>query len=173
MQALPLEDRQVTVVRFSAFKPPELRKIMHYMTEDEQAEILSRYAEGESLASITKERHLPAYGTLMRHLRDNPTFAAEFEQARRLRGIHLEEQAVAAAHEATDAKDTPAARLRFDAYKWQASVNDQSRYGKQLVETNQAPSQIIIVTGVPDNPNLTPPTLDAQGRIIKVEDITP
>ena len=140
---------------------------LRYSTELAQA-ITDRYQAGESLCSISKDDEMPPYSEMLRWAKENECFRDLLEGARKTRGLDFEERAIEAAAEVHDKDDVPAARLKFDAYKWGAEVSDPARYGKKTTLTGDAgnPLQFIISTGFPEpNAAQQPPKLQSDGLI--------
>lgn len=153
-------------------KNPGKNKEAIQLYKPELAEkILNLYISGMSLNTISKQPEMPCYATLLRWIQNRSDFREEFEAARKARAVHLEEMALRAAEEAEqlDGKDRAAlGRLKFDAYKWGAEVNDSQRFGKKTtVEGNpDRPITFTVVTGVPQKQtpiiDVTPEVLDEE-----------
>ncbi len=134
--------------------------------------LLERYIEGMSLVDIAALPGSPSYGTLLRWLKDSKKLASQFEAARAVRAINLEEKALALANGEIDKDQAPGKRLQFDILKWGAEVHDPSRFGKKLTVAGDPDKPVVFkfVTGVPaPNPSQLPPLLDAKGMAIKTE----
>lgn len=127
------------------------RRYNHLYSPDLAERILDRYISGTSLHKLAQDPGMPSYATLLRWVKDHPEFAPEFEKARLLRAVHFEEKAIQAAESATSPQDTPAERLRYDAYRWAAEVSDGARYGKKVTHSGDPDRPIIfqVTTGVP------------------------
>lgn len=137
--------------------------------------ITALYAEGMSLHKIAQKAEMPAYGTLIRWAKKHPELSKMLRAVRDARALHFEDKAIQSAEDATG-KD--ADRLKFEAYKWGAEVNDPATYGKKVAHDVQGPgAQVVIqvVTGFgPPNPWQTPPKLNPDGTIDKsYENATP
>lgn len=159
-------DYQPSIIIAANHAPPT-RRYNHYLTEGEASIILEQYAEGMSLKKIAQNTALPCYGSILAHIQNNEEFRNQFEAARKVRAIALEEKAIEAAEAASNKDNTPPEALRFNAYKWAASVNDNQRYTQTQKITQEAPpTAYIIVTGVPINQNIEPPKLDKTGKIM-------
>lgn len=126
------------------------RRMNHVYSEVLAETLLELYVAGVPLPKIAEHRDMPCYTTMLRWLTDHPEFKRKFEAARLLRAIHFEQVALDAACSASDKEDVPAARLKFDAFKWGAEVNDAARYKKQVATEQTHRVQFTIVTGVPD-----------------------
>lgn len=144
------------------------RKINTLYRSELAERISDFYIEGQSLRSISFMPEMPSYGTLMKWLKHNPEFRALIDGARATRALHFEEEAIAAAESCSDKDEAPAARLKFDAYRWGAEVNDPTRFGKRttIAGDPDKPVQFIISTGFPEpNEAQRPPELAADGTI--------
>ena len=102
--------------------------------EDAADQILDAIAEGKGLVTFLKERpDLPSYPTIMRWVRDNPEFAADYARAREDMADHdADKIADVAAAVAAGTMDPQAARVAIDAYKWSAGKRRPKRYGDKL-----------------------------------------
>lgn len=122
---------------------------------DELAEyIVDRYIEGESLSKIAKTDGMPSYTAILNWTKNNDVFRKMMDGARAARALNFEDKALSAADEVLDMEDkdrAAVARLRFDAFKWGAEVNDPAQYGKKTTISGDASKPIVfqIVTGVP------------------------
>jgi transposase-like protein len=143
---------------------------MQFYSDEMKEKILNMYVEGMSLVKIAAEDGMPSYGTILRWVKDKDDFRKEFESARLARALHFEEKAIEAAEDTTHKDDVPAQRLKFDAYKWGAEVNDASRYGKKTVVEGNASKPIVfqINTGIPQG-QIPDVELDEQGLIKQVK----
>jgi transposase-like protein len=140
-------------------------------SSDVVARIARLYSQGMSLAQVCRQAEMPNYETLFRWIKDHPEMKQALEGVRGQRALHYEDKALQAAEEACG-KD--ADRLRFDAFRWGAEVNDPSRYGKKVTHSGDSdkPIQFIIQTGFPEpNSFQTPPKLGADGLIERAKPI--
>jgi hypothetical protein len=105
--------------------------------------------EGESLAKICKREGMPPYHVVSRWRRDSGEFKEMMEMARVDRAEMLRDKAMEEAEQA-DETDVASRKLKHDAYKWAAGVDDHARYSpKAKVEgTINLPTQIVISTGI-------------------------
>lgn len=136
---------------------------------DLAARILDLYAAGKRLSEIARMAEMPDYNTLLRWAKKHPEFSRGFAAMKTMKALHHEDEALRAAEEA-DGKD--ADRLRFEAHKWAAEVNDPHTYGKKVTVGGDASNPIVlqVITGFgPPNPWQTPPKLNADGTIQKAE----
>lgn len=144
------------------------RKIATLYRSELAERISDLYLEGKSLRSISMMPEMPSYSTIMKWLKQNPEFRALIDGARATRALHFEEEAINAAELCVDKDDAPAARLKFDAYRWGAEVSDPTRFGKRttIAGDPDKPVQFIISTGFPEpNEAQRPPELAADGTI--------
>lgn len=102
--------------------------------EEAADQILDAIAEGKGLVTFLKERpDLPSYPTIMRWVRDNPEFAADYTRAREDMADHDADKIADVAKLVSDGKmDPQAARVAIDAYKWSAGKRRPKRYGDKL-----------------------------------------
>ena len=136
-------------------------------TENLAKRIAENYAEGKSLAAISRLAEMPAYSTLLRWVKENSVLRAALEGVRQVRALHFEDRALEVCEEATG-KD--ADRLKFEGNKWAAEVNDPARYGKKVTHSGDAsnPITIQVITGFGEpNEFQRPPKLGADGLIEK------
>ena len=143
---------------------------IHY-SESVAKRIASLYAEGNSLHKISQHSEMPVYATMLRWAKEHPEFRQMIEGVRAQRALHFEDKAIETAENA-EGKDGD--RLRFDAYKWGAEVNDPTRYGKKVTHGGDPdrPITFIVATGFPmPNEFQRPPTLGADGLIEKARHV--
>ena len=146
------------------------RKINIFYSEDLATKVAELYMEGESLLAISRHAGMPAYGTLINWASNNATFREKLNSAREMRAFYFEEAARAAAESVSEKDDVPAARLKFDAYKWSAEVNDPGRYAKKTTLSGDAqnPIRFNVTTGFPEpNEFQTAPELGPDGLIVR------
>lgn len=128
---------------------------------DENAadQILEAIAEGTGLVTFLKQRpDMPSYPTVMRWVRDNPQFAAQYAQAREDMADHDADKIADVAEQVAGGLiDPQAARVAIDAYKWSAGKRRPKRYGDKL-EIEQ--TSTVAVTHTLDVSNLTLDELD-------------
>lgn len=118
------------------------------------ARVCDLYIAGNSLRKISKLEGMPSYAALLRWAKERKEFREQLVASRAVRALHFEDTALAAADEVLDMDDkdrAAVARLRFDAFKWGAEVNDPAQYGKKTTISGDASKPIVfqIVTGVP------------------------
>lgn len=138
-----------------------------YYSLDLAKRIIDYSAQGKSLHWVAKQSQMPCYSTLLKWAKSHPEFSKLLKSVRDARALHFEEAAIEAAENACG-KD--ADRLRFEAYKWGAEVNDPTTYGKKVTHSGDATNPIIlqVVTGFGEpNEWQTPPKLNEDGTIQK------
>lgn len=136
-------------------------------TADLSKRITNLYSQGYSLEKICKQAEMPTFNTLFIWMREHKEFRDAINAVREVRALSFEDKAISTAEDATG-KDSD--RLKFDAYKWGAEVNDPGRYGKRTVlEGNKdKPLTFIIATGFPEPKGYQkPPRLGEDGLIIR------
>jgi hypothetical protein len=114
--------------------------------------ILGLVCEGHTVREIGAMEGYPPSSTIFLWLRTRPEFRAQFHEARKLRAEAYHDKALAAADgEDLHEKAVPFRRLKFDAYKWGAKVNDPGSFGDSLKHTGDANNPVawVIGTGVP------------------------
>lgn len=119
------------------------------VSRDVVERICHRLMEGELMHKICGSDGVPSYSVVSQWRRHNQWVRTAIEQARADRAEKLVEKILEEA-EAAEGKDPiDGARVRIDAYKYVAGL-DNSRYSpKAKVEANiNVPTQIIISTGI-------------------------
>lgn len=106
-------------------------------------------AEGEPITKICNKVGMPPYHIFTRWRRENAGFRDQLEDARKDRAEAMRDLALQEAL-AADEDSATAQKLKHEAYKWAAGVDDQSRYSpKAKVEGSVAvPIQLVINTGI-------------------------
>ena len=132
-------------------------------------QILEAIADGMGLVTFLKSRpDMPSYPTVMRWVRDNPDFAANYAQAREDMADHDADKIADVAKTVLEGKvDPAAARVAIDAFKWSAGKRRPKRYGEKL-EIEQTGS--VQVTHTLDVSNLTLEELDVLERVLSGSD---
>lgn len=141
-----------------------------YYSEELGRDILDLYVEGHSLQAISLRDGMPSYLTILRWARELDGFHEEFERARAVRAIHMEEQALQLAEDHIGKNEAPGAKVRFEIFKWAAEVGDAGRFGKKVTVAGDSARPIVfkVVTGVPA-PETPQIKLDKSGMIIPAE----
>jgi len=134
------------------------------MTPENQAEILTRIASGESMRQIClKSDHLPDMSNVFRFMWDNDDFRNKYELACNNRTeVHVEQIVEIADN---DSGDTQRDRLRIDARKWCASKLVPKKYGEKLDLTPSGGSVKITIGGKAEEENtITPDEQEPDGN---------
>lgn len=142
-----------------------------YYSDTVARRIADHYAEGKSLHWISQLSEMPRYNTILRWAKENTEFRMLLDAVRTERALHFEDKAIESAE---NARGKDADRLRFDAYKWGAEVNDPTRYGKKVTHGGDSsrPITFVINTGFPEpNVNQRPPVLGPDGLIQRAKPV--
>lgn len=136
--------------------------------------IAEAYAEGVSLAKISRMPGMPNYNTLMKWVRDRSELRIMIDGARKARAMQYEEEIleIAARADSFLKDEVPGQRLKFDALAWAAEKNDGERYGRKTTISGDTsnPVTFIVKSGFPDpTPEQEPAKIDAAGMIIEAE----
>ena len=138
---------------------------------DRAKRIVNYRIDGYTFEEISREGDMPDASTLVRWCREKSEFAQMLRNAKDARAMVFEDEAIRVARRASG---RDADRLKFDAYKWAAEVNDPLTYGKKVAhsgDANGAPVVLQIVTGFgPPNKWQRSPKLNADGTIDRSED---
>ena len=100
------------------------------MTDEVQAEILTRISTGESLKKICSDKHLPNAKNVFSFIYTNDEFRNKYEASRREQAEWLGEEIVDIAD--NDTGDTQRDRLRIDARKWVMSKMLPKKYSDKI-----------------------------------------
>lgn len=128
------------------------------------------YLLGHSITKIAEIEGYPTRDTIFRWKKEHSWFGILMAEAKTQRAELFEEKAIAAAEASVDKDDAPSQRLKFDAYKWGAEVNDPSKYGKKVTHAGDAdaPIRFVVSTGFPEpNEHQRHPELGSDGLIKK------
>lgn len=134
--------------------------------------IVQQFIAGVPLYKIAGQDGMPSYTTLLRWVQSREEFREALQAARIARALHFEDAALRSAGEPDsplDKDDVPGQRLKFDAMKWAAEVNNPVVYGrKTIVEGNvDKPLVLVVKTGVPDPTGMQkPPELNIDGTVV-------
>jgi len=126
--------------------------------------ICEMIADGIALEAICRAKGFPAKSTVRKWLSDNEVFANDFARAREEQGHYFAERAALIGEGLLDGsiKDSQAARVALEAFKWSAGVRNRNHYGeKRLLEQHVTASdniagllQSIADTGRDDQPEV-------------------
>jgi len=106
-------------------------------------------AEGEPITKICSKEGFPPYHVFCRWKKEHPEFVQLLEEARRDRAEAMRDLALQEAL-AADEDSALAQKLKHEAYKWAAGVDDQSKYSpKAKVEAaGVGVIQLVVNTGI-------------------------
>lgn len=123
------------------------------------AKICSAITEGRSLSAVCKQEGFPPIHTVFKWRRLYPEFAAEVEEALKMRSSWAEEQILHIAE--TCGEDVKAERLKAELFQWIAEIGDRRTYQRSTRLEQEIPKvNITIVTGVPDPDPVDVPSWD-------------
>lgn len=115
--------------------------------------ICEKIANGGTLTKICKEKGMPSYTLLSRWRRQHPEVQSLLDEARRDRAEFHRDRAMDVTEEVKYEEDVAAARLKHEAHKWAAGVDDGKFSPRSKVEaTLTTPMQILVSTGIDRNP---------------------
>lgn len=111
--------------------------------------ICTKLLEGKSLRDICKEPGMPPYHILSRWRRSYPEVDSRIKDARHDYAEILREQVVEEAL-AADEDSVQTAKVRMDALKWAAGVDNPDRYGNKakVAVEGQVAMQLLVDTGI-------------------------
>jgi hypothetical protein len=103
-----------------------------YSTQDIEL-ILNRFADGEKLKDILKEKGMPSNGTLLRYIHNNVEFQKLYARAREFHGDQFNNEIEEIKSELKEGKLTAnEARTLADIVKWQAAKFYPKMYGDKV-----------------------------------------
>lgn len=134
------------------------------------AAVCEQVAQGESLTKVCKKQGMPSYRQFCVWRKMHPEVSQMLEDARRDRAEALRDMALEEALKTEDKDDAVVQRLKHDAYKWAAGVDDQRFSPRAKVEASiNAPMQIVLHTGI-DRSLLQVDSVDGGKNDEKIED---
>ena len=92
-------------------------------------EICSRISEGESLAKICRDDHMPHPSNIYRWLRSDELFRENYREAKDNQAEYFVEQTLIIPDEE---EDVARAKLKVDVRKWAASKYKPKKYGDKM-----------------------------------------
>lgn len=117
------------------------------------AAVCEQVAQGESLTKVCKKQGMPSYRQFCLWRKMHPEINEMLEEARRDRAEALRDMALEEALKTEDKDEAVVQRLKHEAYKWAAGVDDQRFSPRAKVEaTLNAPMQIVLHTGIDRSP---------------------
>ena len=111
--------------------------------------VCEKIMEGMTVREIGLLEGYPTRGVIDNWARTYPEFREQLKQARAARAEYFHDEIIEVARN-TNEFQNKADRLKIDAYKWVAAVNDPGTYGNQTKLTGDAnaPLSFVIETGV-------------------------
>jgi hypothetical protein len=107
-----------------------------YSTQDIEL-ILNRFADGEKLKDILKEKGMPSNGTLLRYIHNNVEFQKLYARAREFHGDQFNNEIEEIKSDLRTGKlSSNEARTLADIVKWQASKFYPKMYGDKIDVTS-------------------------------------
>lgn len=155
----------------------KLRNLAYPYTEEIAIAICARIAEGDTLKYICSEDQFPPYYVVNYWRARYPEFKKMMEEARRARAEVFHDNIVEIAED-VDEDTSKSAKVKIDAYKHLAAVNNPEEYGSRTKITGDAnaPLSFIISTGIDrsegEPKEATPEAISAESRVIEEEDGT-
>lgn len=112
--------------------------------------LLERIVNGEAITRICRDPSMPRYSQLVRWMRVHPWIKEAIEEARVARAEHHRDRVLEEAEYAESTKDPiEATKIKIEANKWAAGVDDARYKGNAKIEANiSVPTQIIVNTGI-------------------------
>lgn len=119
-------------------------------TVDVVSQLLERMVEGEGITKICRDPTMPKYSQLVRWMRVYPWIKEAIEEARVARAEYHRDRVMEEAEYAESSKDPiEAAKVKIEANKWAAGVDDARYKGNAKIEANiSVPTQIVVQTGI-------------------------
>jgi hypothetical protein len=152
----------------------KLRNLAYPYTEEIAIAICAKIAEGDTMKAICSDDHFPPYYVITYWMARYPEFKKMLAEARRARaGIYHDE--IVEIAETVDEDNAKSAKIRLDAYKHLAAVNDPEEYGSRTKISGDlnAPLSFIISTGIDrSEPENKVESIPAESRTIEEEDGT-
>jgi len=112
--------------------------------------ICQKIAEGGKIMEICQQEGFPCYAVFSKWRRENEDFASQVRQAIVDRGEMMADLALLAAEEAVTKDEVASQRLKFEARKWRASVDNPEKFQQRTKISGDAnnPVTFVIETGV-------------------------
>lgn len=114
------------------------------------SELLEKITEGVPLTQVCQRANMPTYAQFVRWMRIHPWIKTGLEEARIARAEYHRDKVLEEAELAESRKDPiEATKVKIDAHKWLAGVDDPKYKNSAKIEANIAvPTQIIVQTGI-------------------------
>lgn len=129
----------------------EMPKINRYVYSALQAAAISHLvAEGKSIREIARIPGFPSVQVIRAWRRLNPEFEELLTLAKKDRAEFYQEKAMDSVDNIVSKDDASAAKVKFEAYKWAASVDDPDIFGAKTKISGDltAPLTLMIDTGI-------------------------
>lgn len=105
--------------------------------------------EGRTIQQIGKLKSMPDARTIYYWRRNYPEFKKASDQAREDRAEYFADKVVEVADDLTTKAKAPVAKVKIEAYRWRAGVDNPKQYGRsQGGDSGDKPLTIVINTGV-------------------------
>jgi len=106
--------------------------------------------EGKTIADIGKLKSMPSKKTIYYWRRNYPEFKKASDAAREDRAEYFADKVVEVADGLTTKSKAPVAKVKIEAYRWRAGVDNPKQYGRANTSSGEVgPTTIIINTGIP------------------------
>ena len=111
-------------------------------SHDKADAVCEKLMEGRSLHSICKDKSLPSVGTVMKWLRENPSFSQQYAHAREAQAELMGDKMVEFALEMPENADWQRVKMQMDAIKWAAGKLKPVKYGEANILKRRTDRQI-------------------------------
>lgn len=118
-------------------------------TIEESQRIVALVREGKTIKEIASLPDFPSLHLIYSWKNRHPDFAQALAKAKADRAEYFRDKAVEILEEHIEEEDLKVAKFKFDGYTKLASQDNPAEYGQKREEGGNAPTQIIIQTGVP------------------------
>jgi hypothetical protein len=118
-------------------------------TVEDGVRITSLVREGKTLKQIASLPDFPSLHLIYAWKSIHPDFAQRLREAKADRAEHFRDKAVEVLENTVEEEDLKVAKFKFDGYTKLAAQDNPAEFGQKREEGGQAPTQIIIQTGVP------------------------
>lgn len=114
------------------------------------SELLEKITEGVPLTQVCQRPNMPTYAQFVRWMKIHPWIKTALEEARLARAEYHRDKVLEEAELAESRKDPiEATKVKIDAHKWLAGVDDARYKNSSKIEANiSVPTQIIVSTGI-------------------------
>jgi hypothetical protein len=148
----------------------KLRNLAYPYSEEIAIAICAKITEGETMKAICSDDHFPPYYVINYWKGRYPEFRKMMEEAKRARAEIYHDEIVEVA-ETVDEDNSKSAKVKIDAYKHLAAVNNPEEYGPRTKISGDlnAPLSFVISTGI-DRSEPQPEAIPAEARTVEEED---